>query len=375
MKIVFVSDAVYPYNKGGKEKRLFDLSTQLAARGFDVHIYCMKWWQGPEWHRVEHGVHLHAICPYVPLYSGERRSIRQALLFGLSCLRLLFVDWDVIDVDHMPFYPVILTRVVCWLKGKKMIATWHEVWGRDYWLTYLGTVGHMAYLVERFSAHLPDRISSISAHTTDRLSRMFGRTPPVTTIPNGILVQEIEQIAPSTRRTDLIFAGRILRHKNLDLLLAAVKLLQAQGKQVMCTIIGDGPEKQNLQQLSLQMGLADQVIFEDFLHGHEEVLGRFKSSSIFVFPSEREGFGLVALEANACGIPVVTLDHPGNNARTLITEKSGRLCAKDPQSLADAIEDLLHEDRAELRKHCVAHARGYDWERRIDEFVEFYTRV
>ena len=121
MKIAYVSDAVYPYNKGGKEKRLYDISTRLARRGHDVHIYCMKWWKGPETHLVENGVHLHAISPYYPLYSGERRSIKEGILYGISCLKLIKEDWDVIDVDHMPFFPIIFTKIVCVLKWKKMI--------------------------------------------------------------------------------------------------------------------------------------------------------------------------------------------------------------------------------------------------------------
>src|SRR5688572_4712282 len=99
LNIAIVSDAIYPYNKGGKEKRIFEISTRLAKAGHEVHIYCMKWWgadrrlsppasaarQGRnaqpinDNHRMENGVHLHAISPLYPLYSGQRRSIKQAL--------------------------------------------------------------------------------------------------------------------------------------------------------------------------------------------------------------------------------------------------------------------------------------------------------
>src|SRR3989344_1109907 len=124
MKIAIVSDAVYPYNKGGKEKRIYEISTRLAKLGHEVHIYCMDW---PSLARTLDGVHLHAISPYYPLYSGERRSIRQAILFSLHCLKLIFEDFDVIDVDHMPFFPLYTVKLVCLLKGKKMLATWNEV--------------------------------------------------------------------------------------------------------------------------------------------------------------------------------------------------------------------------------------------------------
>src|SRR5260221_6272725 len=86
IKIAIVSDAIYPYNKGGKEKRIFEISTRLAKLGYDVHIYCMKWWSDKEDEKVENNVHLHAISKLYPLYSGQRRSITQAFFFAMSCL-------------------------------------------------------------------------------------------------------------------------------------------------------------------------------------------------------------------------------------------------------------------------------------------------
>ncbi|HRN69938.1 MAG TPA: glycosyltransferase family 4 protein [Candidatus Woesebacteria bacterium] len=173
MKIAFVSDAIYPYNKGGKEKRLIDITTRLVAQGHEVHVYCMKWWKEPELHKIERGVHLHAISPLYPLYHGEKRSIKQAILFGLSCLKLIKEDWDVIDVDHMPFYPVIFTKFVCMLKGKKMYATWHEVWGYEYWKKYIGWKAPIAYMVEQFSVFLPDHILSVTDNTSKRIKKYY----------------------------------------------------------------------------------------------------------------------------------------------------------------------------------------------------------
>jgi len=145
MKIAFVSDAIYPYNKGGKEKRLFEVATRLARKGYEIDLYCMNWWHGSR-DRVENGVHLHAISKYYPLYSGGRRSIVQALMFGLACFKLIRKDFDVIDVDHVPYFVLFSTKVVCILKRIKLITSWHEVWGREYWREYLGGLGNIAIL-------------------------------------------------------------------------------------------------------------------------------------------------------------------------------------------------------------------------------------
>ena len=126
LKIAFISDAVYPYNKGGKEKRLFEISTRLAST-HDVTIYCMKWWKDKETTRIENGVTLHAISPLYPLYSGERRAIKEAVLFSLHCFKLLREDFDILDADHMPHLVLFPLKIVCLIKRKMFYVTWHEV--------------------------------------------------------------------------------------------------------------------------------------------------------------------------------------------------------------------------------------------------------
>jgi hypothetical protein len=110
-----VSDGVYPFNKGGKERRLWENSRRLVAGGVEVHIYTMKWWTAGRVLNLD-GVQLHAICKRRSLYHGERRSMVQAVLFGLTTLKLLVARFDVLDVDHMPYFPLFSARIVCALR-------------------------------------------------------------------------------------------------------------------------------------------------------------------------------------------------------------------------------------------------------------------
>ena len=82
-RIGFVSDAVYPFNIGGRERRLWEIARRLNSDGIEAHIYTMKWWPGDRDLNLD-GVWLHAMCKQRSLYSGGRRSIVQALMFGLS---------------------------------------------------------------------------------------------------------------------------------------------------------------------------------------------------------------------------------------------------------------------------------------------------
>ena len=362
LHVAFVSDAVYPFNKGGKEKRLHEISTRLARQGFRVDIYTMRWWDGPSCLRVD-GVTMHALTPLLPLYRGRRRSIVQAVVFGLACLRLLVRRFDVLDVDHMPFFPLFSARLVTALRGRRLVATWHEVWGREYWTTYLGRSGRLAWLIERWAAAMPDAFISVSEQTSRGLRGMLGVTKPVWTVPLGVDLDGLGRVPAAAEHIDVLYAGRLLDSKRVDVLLRAISRISASRPGIRGVIVGEGPERLPLERLADGLGIAGSVRFSDFLPG-SEVYGLMKAAGVFVLPSVREGFGLVVLEANACGAPVVTVDHPGNASRHLVEEgRNGYVCGLEEDSLAEAILTAL-ERPEHLRPAEVVAARrpSVDWD-------------
>lgn len=371
-RIAFVSDSVYPFNKGGKEKRNYDVAVRLAAAGFDVHVYCMKWWDGDARSVVSEGVRLHAISPLYPLYAGGRRSIWQAVRFAARCLALVFEEFDIVEADHIPQTTLFTLKLVCIVRRKPLYAVWHEVWGLEYWVRYLGPLGLVACVVEYLSVGLPDRIISVSAHTTDRLRTVFERTDGVVTVPNGIDVAAIGDVPGSDRHTDVIFAGRLLSHKNVDVLLRAVAILRTRRPDICVLVVGDGPERARLMRLRRELGLEGNVSFSGFIERHEDLYALMHGSGVFVLPSTREGFGLVAAEANACGLPVVTIDDERNATRDIVIEgKNGTLCPLDAESLSDAIVRML-ESRRES-EYYVAYAKRYDWDEVAVELKKIYS--
>jgi glycosyltransferase involved in cell wall biosynthesis len=369
-KIAVVSDAIYPFNKGGKEKRLYDITTRLAAQGYEVTIYCMKWWKGEDV-IVEDGVTLHAISPYYPLYANNRRSITEAIFFALHCFKLLNKDFDVIEVDHMPHTVLFTMKIVCLLKGKKMIATWHEVWGKGYWNDYLGAGGTFAYWVEKLSAQLPDTIIAVSSHTARNLRSTLETKREILMIPNGLDIGPIANIDPAPADPDILFAGRLLSHKNVDVLLRAMRILAEKDPNISLTIVGEGPEKENLEKLTDELGIRKNVSFVDFFTDHNDLYRTMHASKVFVLPSTREGFGISVIEANASGLPVVTIDHEQNAAKELIVDgENGVLSALDEVSLANAILKAL-----QMKKDRMVYTRyteKYNWDNIVPEIKKAY---
>ncbi len=125
-------------------------------------------------------------------------------------------------------------------------------------------------------------------------------------------------------------------------------------------IVGDGPEMDNLKLLARELDLSQNISFLGFVEDYNQALALMKSSRIFISPSTREGFGMAALEANACGIPVVTVNHDMNAVMDLIGKDTGLICQPEEGAFSLAILSLLGQSINKER--CIEAAREYDWD-------------
>ena len=338
--IAFVSDAIYPYHRGGKELRYHELARRIAGRA-EVHVYTMQWWAGPRT-RVADAVTFHAIAPLMPLYAGGRRSIRQAAGFALACLRLLGCRFDVLEADHMPYLQIFVLRLVATVRRKRFVVTWHEVWDAGYWRRYLGWAGPAAWLTQRLAMRLPDHIIAASPQTADRLRAILGARASITVAPNGIDLDAVRGCRRDRPASDLVVVSRLVAHKRVGMLLDVVALLHAQGVPVTCRVLGDGPERAALQAQARALGVDHAVEFRHDVAEQQEVYALMKAAKVFVFPSAREGFGISVLEALACGLKVVTTSDPDNLARHLAARSAhGVICEPSTPALAEATMRLL----------------------------------
>ena len=362
MKIAFIYDAVYPWIKGGAEKRIYQLAKGLADKGHEVHWYGMGWWW-PESGKKDmemDGIKLHGVCKPMELYGDDKRSIKEAIYFALMILfKLRAGRYDIIDCQGFPFFSCFTVGFNSFFGRSTLVITLHEVWN-DYWYEYLGKAGFFGKLTEKLMVRLTDKIITVSDKTKDDLRKIKSSEKAVV-IPNGIDLAEINQIKPSPAKSDIIFVGRLIKEKKADLLIKSLVRIKDNFPDVKCTIIGEGPEKENLEKLSDQSGLKDDVSFTGFLEDYQDVIAHMKSSKVLVLPSVREGFGMVVLEANACGLPVVVVDHPMNAAKDLIIPgENGFIAEVSENSLAGKIVEAI-ESREKMIESSKYFAKDYDW--------------
>ena len=376
ISIAVVSDAVYPFHRGGKETRYHELLTRLHSVA-DFTVYTMHWWPEQERTRRTEGVEYRAICPLFPLYRHGRRSMLEAIAFSLACLRLIGRRFDVVETDHIPHLHLFTLRLVTKLRRRPLVVTWHEVWGREYWINYLGRVaGVVAWWVERRAMGLPDEILAVSAGTADRLRSFLGDSVPVRIIQNAIDLDLIASVAPAVpdEAGELLFVGRLLEHKGVHLLIDSLAKLQS-GRPLRLIVVGTGPERANLEQHALKAGVGALIRFRSDVSDAKDVYALMKAAEVFVCPSVREGFGIALLEALACGTAVVTTSHPDNYGRVLATRSDrGYLAEPTVDAITTAIQQAL-KDRSRPRKAPEGWLREFDWSVVSEEYLEALRAV
>lgn len=370
-KVVFVSDSVYPFQIGGKERRLYDISRCLQQAGYEVHIYTMKWWSGPKKIIKRDHIYFHAICRRLSLYSGNRRSLLQSFIFGISCIKLLNVKADIIDVDQIPFTPILAVWLVCKMTRTKLIVTWHEVWTLPMWQSYVGIAGIVAWHMQKLLVHLPAKIFAVSQGTADQIRSELLRKNDVLTLPNTVDVNYLRSIVPASINNDVIFAGRLLSHKRVDLLIGAIKVITTNKSDINCIIVGEGPELKNLQTMTRNLKLDSNITFHKFFNNSDDLYALIKASRVYVSPSEREGFGIGVLESIVCQTPAITSDTPANASKHLIKENiNGSVVSPTVEAIAESINEWLSRriiDEPEFRYL-------YDTKKNKTKILEAYSQ-
>ncbi|HUT39366.1 MAG TPA: glycosyltransferase family 4 protein, partial [Methanoregula sp.] len=365
-------DVIYPFVKGGVEKRVWELAVRLTHRGHEVHLFGMKFWDGEDI-LIRDGVILHGVCPVQKLYAGGRRSIWQALYFSISLFSpLLKEKSDIIDCQQFPLFSCYSSWFVSRIRKTPLVITWYEVWG-DYWFEYLGYKGLIGKLIERNIASFHCPAISVSLLTANRFRTVF-KKPVNTVIPVGIDISRIQSVPPSTEKSDIIFVGRLIKEKHVYLLVRAFGILSPEQPELRLLVIGEGPEQGAIENIIHELSLEDRISCMGFQDDHDEIIARMKAAKVYVMPSTREGFGITALEALACGLPVVTAEHPANAIRDLITEKNGFICSLSPKDLADTILNALRR-HTDMKNSCIASAALFDWERIASDVEMYYQSV
>jgi D-inositol-3-phosphate glycosyltransferase len=218
---------------------------------------------------------------------------------------------------------------------------------------------------ERAVAQEADCVIAASAGERDMLRDLYGmQSARVSVIPCGVDIDEFRPRDPVAAKAALgldldvpvlLFVGRIEPLKGIDVLIRAAS--QLEGRFQLLVVGGDAKDsrrKRDLRRLAAEIGVAGKIVFADAVP-HEDLSSVYNAADICVVPSYYESFGLVALEAMACGVPVVA-SRVGGLKETVQDGRTGYLVPwRCPEPFAERLDLLLTNEP--LRRNLGLEAR------------------
>jgi glycosyltransferase involved in cell wall biosynthesis len=272
------------------------------------------------------------------LYSAGRRAIWPPLRFGWGVLLHLARRgrrYDVVHTASFPYFSLLAAALARPLGRYEIVADWHEVWSAAYWREYLGAAGWVGRAVQRACARVRQRAFSFSELHARRL-REEGLRGEVTVL-RGEYSGPLEPSQPLEPQLRVVFAGRLIPEKRAPLVVDAAALAAERIPGLAAAIFGDGPE---LGEVRARIAARSELEiaapgFVDAATVHEAL----RRALCLLFPSSREGYGLIVVEAAACGTPSIVVEGPDNASVELIEDGVNGVIAgsAQPQALADAI--------------------------------------
>lgn len=225
----------------------------------------------------------------------------------------------------------------------------------------------------RFAVRHADAVIAISRYTRDLALEVGARPEQITLIPPGVdLPEGVAERAPASEkdRPRLVTVARLEdRYKGHDVIARALPLVRVRVPDVEWVVVGDGPLRPHLERLVASNGVQDSVRFVGSVSDAERDRW-LRLADVFAMPSRLparglagEGFGIVYLEANARGLPVVAGRVAGALDAVVDGETGLLIDADDHFEVADSISSLLLDpERARaLGRAGVDHSRGFAW--------------
>jgi len=237
-----------------------------------------------------------------------------------------------------------------------------------------------------WTARRLDGVTVPSRATARDVERVYGVAPEkLHVIVEGasvVALPEEEAVAARARwgvdgKQVIGCLGRLDERKNVALLLAAFALIAAEHPRAVLLLGGDGPLRDELTAQARRLGVAERVVFAGRVDAADKA--RFyRALDLFAFPSLMEGFGLAVVDALAVGVPAIVSDR-GSLPEVVDDGRTGRVVPlDDPQPLADALAQLLADDKLRRRLGDAARrdaAKRFTWEQCARDTLDAYRGV
>jgi glycogen synthase len=391
MRVMMLSWEYPPRIVGGISPHVHELSQELQAKGIEVHVVTKETPLAPDEETEAGGVRVHR----VHLAEKPNDFLHEIQLLNDATelrVRQLLEDWrpggqptifhahDWLSLDaarQLKYdYKLPIVATIHAMEAGRHAGIHNDtsryIHEQEYWLTYEAW-----------------RIIVCSEFMRGEVGRWFNApADKVDVIFNGVDASKFEFDWSEKERQEhraklalpdekiVMYVGRFVREKGIHVLLNAAHVILAQEPKTKFVIVGGG-HRERLERFVHWAGLGDKVIFTGFM-ANRSLHQLYRAADVAVFPSLYEPFGIVALEAMAAGVPVVTSDAGGLKEVVLHGETGTTSYAGSPESLAWAVLHVLRNpkkaqkqtDHAKRRLHT-----NFHWSHIAEQTVAVYDRV
>ena len=359
---------------GGSGVLATELGMALSEKGHEVHFIT---YQQPVRLNFHPNIYYHEVTiPTYPLFDFPpyETALTSTLVHVIvnNQLDLLHVHYAIPHASAAYFARQILKK-----EGLDVpyITTLH---GTD--ITLVGRDQTYAPVVA-FSINESDAITAVSDNLREETYRSFRIEKDIRVIPNFVDTQRFyksdkehfkQMLAPNGERI-LVHVSNFRKVKRVEDVLRVFEQVHAVIPSRLL-MIGDGPERQNAEELCRTMNICNDI---RFLGKQEQIDEILSITDLFLLPSQYESFGLAALEAMACGVPVISTN-TGGLPEINIPGKTGYLSdVGDVQDMARHAIHILGDDARlkQFKAAALAHARGFEKSRIIPLYEQLYDNV
>ncbi len=231
-----------------------------------------------------------------------------------------------------------------------------------------------------YSINQSDVVTAVSQSLKEDSFLHFDIRKEIVVVPNFVNLKEFEKDIPCIRKHFAPDGQKIISHisnmrpvKRLNDVISIFAKVRAQ-IPARLLMVGDGPDKEPARALARDLGVADDVIF---VGNAVDIYRVLKCTDVLLLPSEKESFGLVALEAMAAGKPVVST-HTGGLPEVNIHDKTGFLAkVGDIDSMAHYVIKLLSDESlyARIGSGALENAKKFDIEKIAPIYLDLYQNV
>lgn len=371
VKVLTVIHLYPPHHLGGYEVACQSVMERFVERGIEVEVLTAEhhmdgvdevaspvrvrrklrgWWDWDAWAPATLNLR-----ERVAIEKHNQRAMTEALdefqPDVASVWDLGMMSWSVATLLERRNIPIVLTFLDDWITFAYVFDAWSRIFDKRPWLRPMGTVLGLETHLPAFRDALASNASRMIEESVESKSRW--KFPDAELIPMGVENRSFPVTEP--RRGEwswrVMYSGRLVREKGVHTLIKALPLLP---EEATLDLVGHGHDsmKQELSDLATELGVRDRVTFA-LASSRQDLRDRYRNADLVVMSSEwPEPFGLVPLEAMACGTPVVATGTGGSGEFLDDGVNCLLYTPGDPESLAAAARRMAQDET--LRSQLVS---------------------